>query len=76
MDAKEWVGESLLVLCTVSEVPLPQKDERECLPLWSGSMKVKNDPLRSENTAWLEEQEDVLISALMLGRNNTSLPLV
>lgn len=52
VDKKEgkWVGESLLVVCTASEMPLPKKNERECLPLWSGSMKIKNDPLRSENS--------------------------
>lgn len=67
MDAKEkWLGEPLLGLCTESEIPLPQKDEGGCLPLRSGSMEVKinlnyseykNEPLRSENRAGLEEQE-------------------
>lgn len=51
------MGEPLLGVYTASEIPLPERDERECLPLWSGSMKIKNEPLRSENRAWLEEQE-------------------
>ena len=43
MGAKEgkWVGEPLLGGCTESEILLPQKDEGGCLPLQTGSMKVK-----------------------------------
>jgi len=68
VDAKEgnWAGEPLLCVCTESEIPLPQNDEAGCLPLRSGSMKVKisvnyseykNYPWRAKKRAWLEEQE-------------------
>lgn len=49
-----------------SEIPLPQRDEGGCLSLRSSSTKIKsslnyseykNCPLRSENWAWLDEQE-------------------
>lgn len=60
------MGEPSLGVYTESEILLPQKDEGGCLPLWSASSKVKislnyseykNYPARSENRAWLEEQE-------------------